>query len=231
MGATPDSAYLPGTILLDAFFDDNDESPQSFYSDLTFTGWKSLNSQRLNKEFCDVIVKCGTDEFHAHKCVLASLSQYFKALFLSEIYLGQAKEGILTTTLHNFSEPCVRFLLDLLYGDRPAHAEDIDLVEFLKLVDYVQMDLVIEALVLKIRKSIDIDNCLQWYSTAHVCNIKKLEELVVMFIGANIHKIGWSRVVIELPMEYLQLLFSCENVKMTPFVKKNLRYIIISPQS
>ena len=45
--------------------------------------WRSLNEQRKEGQFCDVVIKCKESAFYAHKCVLASISSYFATLFTS----------------------------------------------------------------------------------------------------------------------------------------------------
>lgn len=78
-------------------------SSSSANSDLNFHDSKnsqrmldSLNKLRSSKTMCDVILKVTTDgtvqEFPCHKCVLASLSNYFRAMFNSELVESKASE-------------------------------------------------------------------------------------------------------------------------------------------
>lgn len=46
---------------------------------------EGLNTLRLSKTMYDIILVVEDDEFHAHRCVLASLSDYFNAMFSGDL--------------------------------------------------------------------------------------------------------------------------------------------------
>lgn len=51
-----------------------------------------LNQLRRDKIFCDVILKIGSDEIHAHRSVLAAGCPYFNSLFLGQFTEASMKE-------------------------------------------------------------------------------------------------------------------------------------------
>ena len=85
--------------------------------------WRSLNEQRKEGQFCDIVIKCKESAFYAHKCVLASISSYFATLFTSLL----ATENEQVANLHQFPEKCIELLLEIIYNQ--ANVETTDLVE------------------------------------------------------------------------------------------------------
>ena len=50
------------------------------YTNYAVMTWEKFNEFRQKGEFCDVEVECSNGTLHAHKCVLAAGSPYFKVL-------------------------------------------------------------------------------------------------------------------------------------------------------
>ena len=44
-----------------------------------------LRDLREDKQFCDITIKCESQEFLCHKLVLSSFSPYFKAMFSTDM--------------------------------------------------------------------------------------------------------------------------------------------------
>ncbi|CAK8689055.1 unnamed protein product [Clavelina lepadiformis] len=53
-----------------------------------------INSQRLNKKFCDVVLFVDEEEFPTHRAVLAASSEYFDAMFSSKASIKQKNRCI-----------------------------------------------------------------------------------------------------------------------------------------
>jgi len=43
------------------------------------------NRQRLDGEFCDVVLVAEEKKFNAHRCVLATASEFFRTMFKTEV--------------------------------------------------------------------------------------------------------------------------------------------------
>ena len=149
---------------------------KSTYEQYKFN-WKSLNDQRQEGVFCDVIIKCKEQTFQAHKCVLATASGYFKTLFLSPL---SACDIIQIANLNDFSKQSIELFLDFIY-DQPK-VERVDIADVLKLAHYLQYDLFAETLLEAIRANLDDTNCSLWYKIATECCIDKLIILVNIYI-------------------------------------------------
>ena len=81
--------------------------------DISFKLLQSLHDLRKQKTFCDVIVKAGSSdrELSSHKCVLAAVSNYFKAMFTA----GLAESSQDVVTINGISSPILEQLLDYAY--------------------------------------------------------------------------------------------------------------------
>ena len=75
---------------------------------------QSLNDLRKQKTFCDVVVRAGSSdrELPSHKCVLAAVSNYFKAMFTA----GLAESNQEVVTINGISSPILEQLLDYAYS-------------------------------------------------------------------------------------------------------------------
>ena len=74
---------------------------------------QSLNDIRKQKTFCDVVVRAGSSdrELSSHKCVLAAVSNYFKAMFTA----GLAESNQEEVTINGISSTILEQLLDYAY--------------------------------------------------------------------------------------------------------------------
>ncbi len=72
---------------------------------------QSLNELRKQRTFCDVVVKAGDREFPIHRCVLAGVSNYFKAMFTTG--LCESRQDVVT--LNGIAPPVLDQLLEYAY--------------------------------------------------------------------------------------------------------------------
>jgi hypothetical protein len=66
---------------------------------------------RLAGSHCDVTLKVNTDEFKCHKCVLASLSQYFEAMFSNQ--LAESKQD--TIVINELESSTMQSIIEYAY--------------------------------------------------------------------------------------------------------------------
>ncbi|KAF5893300.1 zinc finger and BTB domain-containing protein 11 [Clarias magur] len=71
-----------------------------------------LNQQRLNNQFCDITLLIETEEYRAHKAVLASCSEYFYELFIEK---GAVASHEAVVDLSGFSKASFLPLLEFAY--------------------------------------------------------------------------------------------------------------------
>ncbi|XP_076813176.1 kelch-like protein 12 isoform X2 [Clavelina lepadiformis] len=72
-----------------------------------------INSQRLNKKFCDVVLAVDEEEFPTHRAVLAASSEYFDAMFSSKMREQHEK----TISITGITPSAMALVLDFIYTD------------------------------------------------------------------------------------------------------------------
>ena len=148
--------------------------------------WKLLREQRKDGCGCDTTVKCGSQEFYAHRVVLAGVSAYFKT-YLYGLFNQTPKEGNFTVSLENFSVSSVKLVLNLIYEEPQIDEAEIDLYDLLHLLDYLQMDSYFDLLIANsLRSHITMDNCMHLFHISQQYNAKRLLELLSIYIGYNV---------------------------------------------
>merc|ERR1712168_764225 len=106
------------------------------------TTWKLMNEQRREGLLCDVTFQCNGGEVRAHKCFLATVSEFFKVLFTSPLSTASSTN---TVEFHDFSLEVVILLLDVIYWEVDIPA--LHVVELLRLADYVQLHWLVDLLI------------------------------------------------------------------------------------
>ena len=72
---------------------------------------EGLNNLRLSKSMYDVILAVDGEEFYCHKCVLASLSTYFNAMFSTE--LAESKQS--NVSINSIESHTMKLIVDYAY--------------------------------------------------------------------------------------------------------------------
>ena len=150
--------------------------------------WKCFLKQYQEKKMCDVMIVCGSQTFYSHRCILSAISPYFKLVFSSE-YSHNKDNGYLVSDLSNFPQNCVHFLLDFVYQKPDIDTTLLDILEFLKLLDYLQIKGLYPLIEEVSRPNIDVSNCFKVLEIADICRISKLFKVTLAFITSNIKEI------------------------------------------
>lgn len=136
-----------------------------------------LQEFRAGKEFCDIILTNNGGEFHLHKVILASASEYFRKLFNCDMKeKNQDVIEIKDVTLFAFNL-CINFIYDLKI-DFNVCEEKADEVFYAiclfqlwsckkAMVDYFLLE--------HIRYMMSLNDCIQFYKLAIKYDIKNLE--------------------------------------------------------
>ncbi|XP_065840171.1 kelch-like protein 20 [Oscarella lobularis] len=115
-----------------------------------------LQSLRQSKDLCDaVVVVVDGHRFHAHRNVLASISGYFRTMFLGEFAERRQTE----ITLHDVDAASVTTLIDYAYTGKAQCAVD-DIERLYACAHLLQFDAVITECSIWLRSHVDLSNCL-----------------------------------------------------------------------
>ena len=97
---------------------------------------ESFGEQRRNRVLCDVVIKVGSEEILAHRCILYAVSKYCETLFTGSpppTYI----DGMLVMDLSHFLSDTVQVFIDLVYGETSSKILMVDIVELLRLGDFL----------------------------------------------------------------------------------------------
>jgi len=86
------------------------------------SSWEHLNAQRKSGQLCDITFKCDGGDVKAHKCVLASVSDYFVALFTLSISSATTSNIIV---MDDFSVEIVSLFMDVIYSSVDIAADHV----------------------------------------------------------------------------------------------------------
>ncbi len=165
----------------------NDDMTAEAQEDYSQWLTQELNSQRADKKLCDVVLKCGTREFPAHRNVLCAASSYFNSL-LDGGFTESAQQVIdVTKSFPNpdILEPVLKYLytgqMDIEHVDYNNRGDLLDAVSFM-LLDRAG-NIVVEALT----DSLMFNNCVKTFTLASKSgNVEHLAELSARIIESRV---------------------------------------------
>ena len=137
--------------------------------------WEKFNEFRKNEELCDIQIQSQEKKHPAHKCVISTVSPYFKALFTSPC---SNCDGLVD--LSDFSAQAIDFLLDVIYG--VADTEINDLCELLRVAEFVQFDYLVQDIISSARFYMKVGDCYPWYLLGKNSGVMKLAVLAKSFM-------------------------------------------------
>ena len=74
---------------------------------------KSINRLRKERKLCDITLKVGEKEFCAHRVILSACSDYFCAMFTSD--MEESHKSVVE--LHGLDSNTMEFILDFVYTE------------------------------------------------------------------------------------------------------------------
>ncbi|XP_068742851.1 kelch-like protein 2 [Montipora capricornis] len=142
---------------------------------------KKMNDFRMEKSFCDVVLSTEDGaEFNAHRLVLASVSAYFRAMFLTDM-----RESTETNiTIRGVESQSLRNLIDFAYTStlRITFSNVHSLLSAASLLEFLTVE---NACYDFLRNSINVHNSLEIWNLADLHGCTELQSLSENFIRAN----------------------------------------------
>ena len=142
---------------------------------------QQMDAFRMEKVFTDVVLSTEEGEqFSAHRLVLASVSSYFRAMFLTDM-----KESHETNiTIRGVESQSLGLLIDFAYTSslRVTFSNVHSLLSAASLLQFLTVE---NACYDFLRNSIDVSNCLDIWNLADMHGCTELLELAENFIRAN----------------------------------------------
>ena len=147
-----------------------------FYSDKQFAkAFVEMNALRKSEQLCDVILEVEGQRVPAHRIVLASLSEYFRAMFTGE--MAESKQKVVT--INGIEKASLKNLIDYAYTATIDVSEE-NVQSILPAASALQFEDVKRACSEFLRRQLDADNCLgiKVFAEVHGCNDLKMAATV-----------------------------------------------------
>ena len=146
---------------------------------------------RMEGSLFDVIILADDDlEIPAHRAVLASCSQYFRAMFKDSNCSGHYKEkSQISIKISNVPSTGIKLLLEFIYTSK-LELNLMNIHDVLAAANYIHLETVIEACLSYLETELDLENCIDILVIAENYSLKSLSEKVYHFICGNIQKVA-----------------------------------------
>ena len=167
---------------------DNIHIKPNLFEQMRVNAWKCFLMQYEENKMCDVMIKCGSRKFYSHRCILSAVSPYFKVMFSSE-YSQNKDDGYFVSDLSDFPPNCVHYLLDFIYQKGDMDTSLLDILGFLKLLDYLQIKDLYDVIEKVARQDMDLSNSFKVLEVADICRMSELAQVTLAFITSNIKEI------------------------------------------
>ncbi|CAH1254751.1 KLHL30 [Branchiostoma lanceolatum] len=155
------------------------------------SGFEHLNRQRQTREFTDIVLRVGEEEFPCHRAVLA-WNSYFRAMFAHTKEDTVQLEGV---SVHVFDK-----LLNYLYTGKITVTTD-DAQDILAAATMFQFDRVVADCEEVFLQNLEAANCLKVLCIADVYSCTRLKERAVSMALEVFQKVLNSEEMLELPAD------------------------------
>lgn len=147
---------------------------------------KGLNELRLEKSLCDIVLKVKNEEFYCHKCVLAAISSYFRAMFNSNMAESKKTE----ICLNGLEPETMSLIIDYAYTSN-LKINESNVQALLSSSNLFDIKPLREACCRYMEWKMDDQNCIGIYcfSDTHCCN--ELKEIAFKYILWNFVGVGF----------------------------------------
>ena len=152
-----------------------------------------LNAHRHSKILCDVKLMVDGQEFPAHKGVLAANSNFFLAMFTTEMM----EKDKTTVSVESVSAAAMERLLEYMYtGQIQIHVENV--LELVEASNFLFMEKVKGACCQFLESIMDVENCLAIFSIADVYSCYGLRGAVMQYINQTFTELAKSETFLKL---------------------------------
>lgn len=146
-----------------------------------------LHNLRSKGHLLDVTLIAQGEAFKAHKVVLASCSDYFRAMFTDAMLESRQSE----ICLNGVSAAGISLLLDYVYTSRLAltlaNVQDV-----LSAASHVQLLPVVEACSNYLQSQLDIENCIDIATISETYSLSGLRTVVIQFMCSHLVELSES---------------------------------------
>ncbi|KAK3739602.1 hypothetical protein QZH41_011223 [Actinostola sp. cb2023] len=168
---------------------------------------KSLNTQRQLNILCDVVLVVQREEFPAHKGILAANSNYFMAMFTTNMIEKEQARVVLKDVVPS----AVRAILDYIYtGNLKIHQANVR--ELLEASNFLLLLSIKEACCQFLESILDVENCLTIISIADEFYCENLHQKATYFLYKEFLHVTKHEDFMKLALEDVVELFASDEI-------------------
>ncbi|MFH4980882.1 hypothetical protein AB6A40_007591 [Gnathostoma spinigerum] len=168
---------------------------------------EQINEMRSDGSLCDVTLVVDSVHINAHRLVLAASSNYFKAMFTSEMAESRQQE----VQMVDISPRTLRTLIDFCYTGEIS-VTDFNVQQLLPAACLLQLNEIQEVCCEYLKKQLDPSNCLgiRAFADTHAC--RDLMRIAEKFTHHNFQDVASSEEFLFLPFSQLVNIISSEEL-------------------
>ncbi|XP_008842041.1 kelch-like protein 13 isoform X3 [Nannospalax galili] len=177
------------------------------HSSVVLQGFDQL---RLEGLLCDVTLMPGDtdDAFPVHRVMMASASDYFKAMFTG----GMKEQDLMCIKLHGVSKVGLRKIIDFIYTAKLSLNMD-NLQDTLEAASFLQILPVLDFCKVFLISGVTLDNCVEVGRIANTYNLTEVDKYVNTFVLKNFPALLSTGEFLKLPFERLAFVLSSNSLK------------------
>uniref|UniRef100_A0A0A9ZET0 Kelch-like protein diablo n=1 Tax=Lygus hesperus TaxID=30085 RepID=A0A0A9ZET0_LYGHE len=164
-----------------------------------------LNVLRSKGYLLDITLIAQGETFQAHKVVLASCSDYFRAMFTDAMKEARQSE----ICLNGVSAAGMRLLLEYAYTSRLA-LNLANVQDVLSAASHIQLVAVVEACSNYLQSQLDLDNCVDIATISETYSLKQLRTIVYRYMCSHLVEFSRSAEFSRLHPQQLEHLLACD---------------------
>lgn len=183
-----------------------------FFSSVTHSSrvLQGFDQLRLEGSLCDVTLVPGDGEesFRVHRAMMASSSDYFKAMFTG----GMKEQDLTCIKLHGVNRIGLKKIIDFIYTAKLSLNMD-NLQDTLEAASFLQILPVLDFCKEFLIKGVSLENCVEVGRIANTYNLSEVDKYVNNFILEHFHDLLTTGDFLKLPFERLAFVLSSNSTK------------------
>ena len=166
-----------------------------------------FNTLRRSEQLCDVVLIVEGERIPAHRVILASLSDYFRAMFTGEMAESRLREIV----INEIDARSMRALVDYAYTAIVELTEE-NVQNLLPAASVLHFEEVKEACSLFLLRKLDADNCLGFKGFAEVHGCNQLRSAATVYSSYHFSQVRKREEFLTLPLDEIKDFLSSDQL-------------------
>ncbi|NXS79116.1 KLH13 protein, partial [Erpornis zantholeuca] len=171
---------------------------------------QGFDQLRVEGLLCDVTLVPGDGDevFPVHRAMMASASDYFKAMFTG----GMKEQDLMCIKLHGVNKIGLKKIIDFIYTAKLSLNMD-NLQDTLEAASFLQILPVLDFCKVFLISGVSLENCVEVGRIANTYNLTEVDKYVNNFILKNFPALLSTGEFVKLPFERLAFVLSSNSLK------------------